>query len=394
MSNPFEKYSDEQAHRIAYLVAGYIRGTISKKEHDELDEWICESDENMELFETLTDEKNIKEATNWMQKVQTEKALEEKKNSINFNKPKMKVVWIRLLPYVAAACLLLLVGLIVFKPFTTKNSSIEVVNNSSDILPGSNQATLTLETGGVVILDQTKNDTSINEQVKILRQDGEIVYASQTTNEPMKYHTLNVPRKGQYKLVLPDSTKVWINAESSIRYPLAFDEKERRVFITGEVYFEVAKNKARPFRVVVNDIVVEAVGTAFNVNAYSNEPYTSTTLVEGSVLVSNGKKENLLIPGQQARISEKDFTITGIEGNDVIAWKNNRFNFVNAPLDVIMRQIERWYDATVVYETMPVDHFNAIDVPRDVPVSKLLYYLEKTKRVHFKIENKTITVMK
>jgi transmembrane sensor len=393
MDNQFEKYTDEQAHRIAYLVAGYIKGTISKNEHDELDEWICENDENMELFEKLTDEKNIGIATRLMQKMETEQVLEEKKKVISFNKSENKTVWIKSLPYVAAACIILIVGLIVLKPFTKKGTPV-VVNNSSDILPGSNQAILTLEDGKVVILSQDKKDTAINEQVKILRQEGEIVYTGQTTNEPMKYHTLNVPRKGQYKLVLPDGTKVWINAESSIRYPVAFDDKERRVFITGEAYFEVAKNKTKPFRVVVNDIVVEAVGTAFNVNAYSNEPYLSATLIEGSVLVSNGKTENLLTPGQQARISETDFTITAIEANDVVAWKDNRFNFVNTPLDVIMRQIERWYDATVVYETMPADHFNAVDVPRDVPVSKLLHFLELTKRVHFKIENNKIIVMK
>jgi transmembrane sensor len=391
MENQFEKYSDKQAHRVAYLVAGYIRGTISKKEHDELDEWICENDENMELFEKLTDEKNIEEATRWMQSVQTEEALREKKKTINFKKP--KTIWMRSLPYVAAACIILIIGLIVFKPFTKKDTS-EVVNNPSDILPGSNQATLFLENGKVVELNQAKNDTVIDGRVRILQQVGELVYTSQETNEPMKYHTLNIPRKGQYKLVLPDGTKVWINSESSIRYPIAFDEKERRVFITGEAYFEVAKDKSKPFRVVINDIVVEALGTAFNINAYSNEPFLSTTLIEGSVLVSNGKTENILSPGQQAKISGTDFTINNVEVNDVVAWKNNRFNFVNAPLDVIMRQIERWYDATVVYETMPTDHFNALDVPRDVPVSKLLHFLELTKRVHFKIENNKITVMK
>lgn len=394
MENQFEKYSDEQARRIAYLVAGYVRGTISKKEHDELDEWICASDENLELFEKLTDDKNIEEATSWMQKIETEKALEEKKRSISFNKPKSNTIRIRVLSYVAAACVILVIGLFIFKPFAKKGSAIEPISNSTDILPGSNQATLTLEDGKVIILEQAKKDTAINERVKISQQEGKIVYAEQTTDEQMQYHTLNVPRKGQYKLVLPDGTKAWINAESSIKYPVAFGEKERRVFITGEVYFEVAKNKTKPFRVVVNNIVVEAIGTAFNVNAYSNEPYISTTLIEGSVLVSNGKTENLLTPGQQARISENDFTVSAIEANDVIAWKNNRFNFVNEPLDVIMRQIERWYDASVVYETMPTDHFNALDMSRDVPVSKLLHFLELTKRVHFKIEKKTITVMK
>ena len=395
MDNQFSKYSDEEAHRIAKLIAGYIRGTLNKRDHDELDEWVAASDENMLLFEKLTDEKNIEEATHWMEKIDTEKTLKEKKKTINFIRPIQKNIWVRMLPYAVAASVIIIAGLVVFKPFNKKPNAIDNGSSlSADILPGTSKATLTLTDGKVIVLDQTANDTNINNQLRILQKQGEIVYNDHATNQPMEYHTLTIPRKGQYKLILPDGTKVWMNAESSMRYPVAFDEKERKIFVTGEAYFEVAKNKSRPFRVVIDDVVVEALGTTFNINAYSNEPYLSATLIEGSVLVSNGKTENILNPGQQAKISGADFTINNVEINDIIAWKNNRFNFVNAPLDVIMRQIERWYDAKVIYEKMPTDHFNAVDVPRDVPVSKLLRYLELTKRVHFKIENNTITVMK
>lgn len=394
MKEYFPNYSDQEAQRIARLIAGFIRGTLSRNEQLELDEWVAASDENMQLFERLTDEKNIEAATKWMEAVDTEKALEKKKEKMVFNKAATGRIWLRLLPYAVAASVIIVFGLLYFKPFSDNGSAPEIVNESkADILPGSDRATLTLEDGKVIVLDSKGSDTSINKQIRILQQQGEVVYNDQTTDNRMAYHTLTIPRKGQYKLTLPDSTKVWLNAESSIRYPVSFSGNERKVFVTGETYFEVAKDKSKPFRAVANDVMVEALGTRFNINAYPNEPFLSATLVEGSVLVSNGKTDNILKPGQQAQLSTIGFSIANVEASDVIAWKGNQFKFVNTPLDVIMRQVERWYDAEVVYESNPTDHFNA-EISRDVPVSKLLHYLELTNRVHFKIEDKKIIVMK
>ena len=393
MEEQFSKYSDTEAHRVAHLIAGYIRGTLSKNEHDELDVWICENDDNMQLFEKLTDEKNMEEAVKWMEAVDTEKALEEKKKQIIFNKAPVRRMWLRILPYAVAASLIIAIGLFLFQSPVKKDDLPGVLSNTPDILPGSDKATLTLEDGSVILLSTIANDTSINDQVKVLQKQGELVYTEQMHDNNMAYHTLTIPRKGQYKLILPDGTKVWINAESSLRYPISFSDKERKLFLTGEAFFEVAKDKAKPFRVVVNDVTVEALGTSFNINSYSNEPYISTTLIEGSVLVSNGRAENILKPGQQANVSANDFTIANVEVDNLIAWKNNQFKFADAPLDVIMRQIARWYDAEIVYENTSTDHFNA-EIPRDVPVSKLLHILELTKRVHFKIENNKIVVMK
>lgn len=394
MSDQFDKYSDEQAFRVAYLIAGYIRGTLSNAEHSELDEWVATSDENMQLFERLTDEKNIEEATKWIEERKTAEALQRAKEKIGFAKKSPRKTLLRLLPYTVAASVIIVAGLLYFRPFNNKNSTPEIVNSHPvDILPGSDRAILTLEDGKVIILDKKANDTSINGRIKILQQQGELVYTDQATHNSMVYHTLTIPRKGQYKLILPDGTKVWLNAESSIRYPVSFSDTERKVFVTGETYFEVAKDKTKPFRVVVDDIVIEALGTVFNINAYPNEPFVNATLVEGSILVSKGKTDNILRPGQQAKLSATDFTITNVETNDVIAWKNNQFKFINEPLDVIMRQIERWYDAEIVYESKPSDHFNA-EVSRGVPVSKLLHFLEMTGRVRFKIEDKKIIVLK
>ncbi|MBS1577379.1 MAG: FecR domain-containing protein [Bacteroidetes bacterium] len=394
MKEQFPNYSDQEAHRVARLIAGFVRGTLSRNEQVELDEWVAASDENMQLFERLTDEKNIEAATKWMETIETEKALEKKKEKMVFNKAATGRVWLRLLPYAVAASVIIVFGLLYFKPFKSHDVPPEIViSKTNDILPGSNKATLTFENGKIIVLDSTASDTSINGQIKILQQQGEIVYNDQSMTNNLAYHTLTIPRKGQYKLVLPDGTKVWLNAESSIRYPTSFGGNERKVFVTGETYFEVAKDKTKPFRVIVNDITVEALGTKFNINAYTNEPFVTTTLVEGSVLVSKGKTDNILKPGQQAKLSATDFTIADIDADDVIVWKDNQFRFPNMTLDVIMRQVERWYDAEIVFENHPTDHFN-IEISRDEPLSKLLHKLELTKRVNFKIENNKVIVIK
>lgn len=391
MNGDFSTYSDKEAYRIANLIAGYVKGTLSETEHQELDDWVCISNDNLLLFERLTDEKNIGQIEEWIKTVDTEKALEQIKQSERFRAAAVQKSWKRFIPYQVAASVLLITGLFVFKPFGKKNLPAETaIQQPADISPGSNKASLTLADGKIILLGARTTDTSVNDDLKILHQ-GEIVYRQASVPHPLEYHTLTVPKKGTYKLELPDGTKVWLNAASSIRYPVAFEQTERKVFISGEVYFEVAKDKTKPFRVVAGNVMVEALGTAFNVSAYPDDSFISATLAEGSVRVSEGKVNNILKPGQQAKITNKDFTVTDVETEEAIAWKNNRFRFVNAPLDEIMKQIARWYDAEIVYTKMPSDHFNA-DISKDVPVSKLLHYLELTKSVQFRIEGNRIIV--
>jgi hypothetical protein len=303
---------------------------------------------------------------------------------------KTKSLW----QFAVAASIIIAIGLFIYiKPFS-KNKVSEIVQTMpADILPGSDKATLTLDNGTVIFLAPDKRDTSINSQLTISQQKGEIVYTSQSSPSAMVYHLLSIPRKGKYKVTLPDGTKVWLNAESSIRYPIAFSDKERKVYVTGETFFEVAKDKSKPFLVVTDDLTVEALGTQFNINTYPDEPFVSTTLVEGSVLVSNSSTDNILKPGQQAQISREHFNIINSDVNDVIAWKNDQFKFTKATIEDIMRQIARWYDAEIIYQDKVDYHFNAT-IERSVPVSKLLRWLEETNHVHFKVEDKKIIVMK
>lgn len=378
----------KQAYRTAYLIAGFLKQTLTGKEKEELDGWILSSDENMELFEKMTDDKNIAQAAEWFKKMNVEQKLSETKKRISNTNPK------RFWQYAvaAAAVVILIIGIYFYQVTGNKKETPPVAIQKQEIMPGSDKATLTLDNGTVIELGNEGSDTTISERVKVLRKDGEVVYSQNALQTEVVYHTLAVPRKGQYKLALSDGSKVWLNSESSIRYPISFPGKERRVFVTGETFFEVAKDKEKPFRVVSGDIAVEALGTRFNINAYANEPFFVATLVEGSVMVTKGSKENILKPGQQARLTAKDFTITAAETDDVTAWKNNQFRFTNTPIDAIMRQVERWYDADVVFQDTVNLHLNAT-IGREVPVSKLLHIMEETGQAHFKIEGKKITVM-
>lgn len=393
-NGPYHK-PEAQAYRVAYLIAGYIRNTLTEKEHQELAAWVDASDENMRLFEDLTDEGNVQANLMLMDKVQTEQSLQKLKESGVLKKRKSVITAGRLL--VAAAGVTLILGLFIVyrasKDSTEPNKKL-AVSDSLVLNPGQNRATLTLSDGSVINLGEIQNGPIENGQHEISKiSDGEIVYANSPAGIQQGTNTLTTPAGGQYQVTLPDGTQVWLNASSSIRYPVNFGEQERKVFVTGETYFHVAKDPSRPFRVVAADVTVEALGTQFNVNAYADEPFIAATLVEGSVLVSKQTHENILQPGQQAQLHADDFGIVKVDVDNVTAWKDHQFKFSNTPLDVIMRQIQRWYDADIVYQEKPNLHLNAT-IERNVPVTRILNLLEQTNQVHFKVTGKKIIVMK
>jgi ferric-dicitrate binding protein FerR (iron transport regulator) len=219
-----------------------------------------------------------------------------------------------------------------------------------------------------------------------------------TEKDAAFYNTITTPRGGQYQVTLSDGTKVWLNAASSIRFPVLFTGNERKVEITGEAYFEVAKNVSKPFKVKTISSEVEVLGTHFNVNAYDDEAVAKTTLLEGLVKVSvpqtGGKlAARFLQPGQQSGIT-KDGRISVLNNADTeeaVAWKNGRFQFRSADLKSILRQISRWYDVDVVYKGNVDLHFTG-QLTRDDYVSKVFDKLALTGEVHFKIEGKKIIV--
>ena len=267
----------------------------------------------------------------------------------------------------------------------------------NDVKPGRNAALLTLAGGKTVMLNDSAPET-IGRQgnTVILNDNGQLAYQAEAGKATeIFYNTLTTQKGNQYHLTLPDGTKVWLNAASSMTYPTAFAGKERRVTLNGEAYFEVMKNQQQPFIVAHGDASVEVLGTSFDVNGYGDEAALKTTLVEGKVRVVKATAGSLLEPGQQAVIPNGHGAISIDPNPDieaVLAWKNGSFSFKDAGMGAIMQQAQRWYDVDVVYEANITKHFVA-EIPRKVSLSKFLQVLEATDQVHFRIEGKKVFVL-
>lgn len=310
--------------------------------------------------------------------------------------------WIKWASVAAVLTGFIISGYYIFFNRTTEKSIIqdkEIANEiGQDILPGGNRATLTLADGSTIILDQKANgDIAQQGNSKIVKVDsGQLAYNinSYVTVSVPQYNVISTPRGGTYKIVLPDGSKVWLNAASSLQFPIAFNGKERTVQLTGEGYFEIAKDKSRPFKVIANDITTEVLGTRFDINAYADESITQATLFEGSVKVIHHKKSTLLKPGQQFQ-SGKDGSskvLSDADTDGIAAWKDGYFQFENVPIETIMRQVARWYDVEITYRGTINKKFSVLQLPRHVTASRIFSILELTGHVHFDIDNKKVTV--
>lgn len=329
--------------------------------------------------------------------------------------------------WAAAAVLVIVSGtgyyLMNKQPAASGVAKKEVLVN--DVAPGSNKAVLTLADGTTINLDDAVNGMiAKQDNAEVLKpQEGQLVYSpgdSDNGEGPLSWNTLATPRSGQFQLALPDGSKVWLNAESSIHYPIAFRGNERRVEITGEAYFEVAHNKAMPFIVDILPSTggavggrVEVLGTHFNVNAYNDESAIKTTLLEGKVKVVNGRpvtsasakgdQSAILRPGEQAVMpagSEKTkpsgnnrIQVRKSDVDDVVAWKNGLFHFESADLRTVMRQLARWYDVEVVYQGASVKNDPLfIEISRNTRLSDVLKILEESGSAKFSIQGRKVIV--
>lgn len=295
-----------------------------------------------------------------------------------------------------AASVLLVIGLggVLLFPSDLPSSKVVVLSKSCDKEPARMGAILTLSNGSKIVLDSVGNGLLANQNNTVISKKNGVVVYTEGSNAQMVYNTMTTPRARQYNLVLSDGTRVWLNASSSITFPTSFGEKNRNVDITGEVYFEVAKDKTRPFKVSVNGVDINVLGTHFNVNAYDDEASVNTTLLEGSVLITKKEKKALLKPGQQANIQESGGILVNEYANlnEVMGWKNGVFYFENASIQTVLRQLSRWYDVDVVYEKgVPTRIFEG-EIQRNLQLSQVLKILENNK-VHFKIEGKVLRVM-
>ena len=296
--------------------------------------------------------------------------------------------------WVAASVLILLAeGAVVMLAINANRKEQHAQATIQDIAPGSNKAILTLGNGATIRLDSAGSQLIQQGDVTVRQTGAQLTYDVQGSNAGLTYNTLTTPRGGQFRVQLPDGTLVWLNAASSLRYPTAFAGKERSVEISGEAYFEVAAAAGRPFMVKIGETAaVEVLGTSFNVNAYPDETGIHTTLLKGAVRVAtlHTGAHALLQPGQQAQIagSQPEAGIKIISNaniSQIMAWKNGLFNFENAGLQEVMRQLARWYDLQVVYENGVPDMYFEGEMSREMSLSQVLAGLQQTG-VRFRIE--------
>lgn len=347
----------DTSFRMAALMSRHLRNSLSDAERDELEQWLAANDSNQHAMEELLNADTATEQWRSMAYFQsrTGDAMEKVAASIQPTRTRTR----RLPYYYKAAGIVLLVISALSAVWITRNhkpAPAETVAFTGDILPGSQKAKLVLANGNSLVLNND-GDTAIMQgvSVKVQQQQGLLAYEGfENTSDDIQYHQLITPKGGEYHLQLEDGTHVWLNAASSIRFPTRFAGKERRVQLTGEAYFEVAKDKEHPFIVDINQHAsIEVLGTHFNVNAYTDEENMSTTLLEGAVAVTTGNDRRKIIPGQQA-IVEPDgnhpITVAPADTLRAVAWKNGVFDFNDAKLSEVMRQVSRWYDIEVVYE--------------------------------------------
>lgn len=297
-------------------------------------------------------------------------------------------LWMR---WFAAAAILLMAGAGIWYLGAPKSSKLALAKNK--IEPGGNRATLQLANGSKIDLTTAGNGLiaqqagiSIHKNAK-----GLLVYtiASPAAGSAGE-NTISTPRGGQYEVVLPDGTKVMLNAASSLTYPVVF-AAERKVTLTGEAYFEVAKDKAHPFKVSSAGQTVTVLGTHFNINAYADEASIKTTLLEGSVEVAAGGFKERIVPGEQAMMQGADLSKRTVDVDKEVAWKNGLFAFDGDDLKTILRQVARWYNVEIVYVGgISTEKFYG-EIPRASKLADVLKILE-LNNVHFTIEGRSLLV--
>lgn len=389
-----------QENEFNELIARYISGEITSSEKLTLLEML-EKQDNFDSLDLIMSDNLAKAKNDFATEEQTQKFL----NTLNAKivtktiqlEPKETKTF-RLKNWLVAASLVIAVGI----------GGTYVINNEQDqrekiagveeegpkeIVAAISGAILTLADGSQIVLDSLGNGQIAQQyNTTISNQDGKLIYNSQKGATTV-YNTMSTPKAQKYNLQLADGTKVWLNASSSIKFPTAFSGKTREVSITGEVYFEVSSNKSKPFIVDVDGMKVEVLGTHFNVNAYDDEEVIRTTLLEGSVIITQNMKSKKLDPGQQAVVNiVGDISLEkNVNLSQVMSWKNGLFYFENSSLQEVMRQISRWYDVEVIYVNgIPRRNFEG-EIQRNLKLSEVLRILELNK-VKFKVEGRTVLI--
>lgn len=373
--------------RILYLIDKITDDLASPQEVRELETWYDSFDGDEKYTPALTDQQKKLFKESLFSSIEKEVALSARPTHYSF-KTYYKIL---------AAAVLLIIGSSVFyyakQSRKVVSTDVAQKQEASNILPGGNRATLTLANGTTIVLDEMADGklAKIGNTNITKTSGGEITYTLNGSARDVVSNTLSTPEGGEFKLALPDGTRVWLNAGSSITYPSAFTGDRRRVSITGEAYFEVAKNAKMPFYVKASQQEIVVLGTHFNIKAYSDENDITTTLLEGSVRVNptiapgtDVPGSAILKPGEQAVVKNSAIKVSTVDTEQAVAWKNGYFHFEETDITEVMRQLSRWYNVDVLYEGKIDKEKFFGKIKRTYSLAEVLSVLQ-TGDLHFKI---------
>ena len=383
------------------LIDAVNNQTATPQQKAELKEYLVDADQNEVSYISSLSPDRVDELEMSMRSGINQRIMERENEEETLSIPLYKKYG----TYAAAAAVLiaLSVGLYLFKPEKQKRFEGTGVKVTHDLSPGGNKAILTLSNGAVISLTDAANGKIASQTGATINKAkaGQLVYTDNGVLAAAdEYNSIATPKGGQYQIILPDGTRVWLNAASALKYPVAFTGTSRKVELTGEAYFEVAKNKAKPFIIHTAKQEVTVLGTHFNINAYADEPNTRTSLLEGSVKVAklNDAASVMIKPGQAALVgdpgSASRIQIASIDPDEAVAWKNGYFMFDSENLESILRKVARWYDVDITWQSRnsAQKEFSGT-ISKYSNASQVLKKLELTEAVHFKIEGRKIIVL-
>lgn len=384
----------KEAFEIARIIQKSLKGKLSESEERQLSGWRKVSDENERAFQRMISEDfytiGMEKLEMYDSRVAYGRFLQ--KNYQQRRKRRFLINMAR----VAAVALPFVIALVLYVGLNREEEQMVRPSLASNILPGTSKAVLTLANGQMIPLGKEATDsTIITDGTQISASGSGVTYASGVESESVVYNKLEIPRGGEFCLTLSDGTRVWLNSETSIQYPVAFGAKERRVFVQGEAYFEVAKDAKKPFTVQFMSSSVTVLGTSFNIRAYPEEKRSQTTLAEGSVRIYSPGSSMLLKPGEQAEVSalSGEMVKQEVEVKNFTSWKDGRFVFEQQPLEDIMRTLERWYDIRVIFKDEGAKRISLSgNMKRYGDFSQVMKMLQMTGDVRFELHGNDVYI--